>query len=82
MGISVCLFLFAVVTQERVKLVCEVEDQAEKEDYDDGEDSQGILRVKPAFLVHGTSTGRLSSTGPNVQNMPRDKAIRKIVGVS
>lgn len=38
MGISVCLFLFAVVTQERVKLVCEVEDQAEKEDYDDGED--------------------------------------------
>lgn len=45
-------------------------------------DSQGILRVKPTFLVHGTSTGRLSSTGPNVQNMPRDKAIRKIVGVS
>lgn len=37
-------------------------------------------RVHPSFLVHGTRTGRISSTGPNAQNMPREKAVRKIVG--
>ena len=42
-------------------------------------DSQ--LRVRPTFLVHGTSTGRLSSTQPNAQNVPRDKEVRKIVGI-
>lgn len=37
--------------------------------------------VYPSFLVHGTSTGRLSSAGPNIQNIPRDtegKSLRRI----
>lgn len=29
--------------------------------------------VYPDFLVHGTSTGRLSSRDPNIQNVPRDE---------
>lgn len=39
-------------------------------------------RVHPTFLVHGTSTGRLSSTGPNAQNVPRNKEVRKIVSLT
>lgn len=34
--------------------------------------------VYPTFNVHGTTTGRLSSSDPNIQNIPRDKRLRKI----
>lgn len=37
-------------------------------------------RVHPTFKVHGTKTGRLASSEPNAQNMPREKEVRKIVG--
>ena len=35
-------------------------------------------RVFPTLLVHGTNTGRLSSKNPNIQNIPRDKRLRKL----
>jgi DNA polymerase-1 len=46
------------------------------------DDGTGQYRVYPTFLVHGTSTGRLSSTAPNAQNMPRDKEVRQIVALN
>ncbi len=35
-------------------------------------------RTHSTYLLHGTSTGRLSSRGPNAQNIPRDGSIRDI----
>jgi DNA polymerase-1 len=35
-------------------------------------------RVHATYLLHGTSTGRLSSRGPNMQNIPRDARIRNV----
>lgn len=38
-------------------------------------------RVYPSYLVHGTNTGRMSSGNPNIQNIPRDKELRKLFTV-
>ena len=38
-------------------------------------------RVFPSYRVHGTNTGRLSSTDPNIQNIPRDKNLRNLFTV-
>lgn len=38
-------------------------------------------RVFPTYKVHGTSTGRLSSSDPNIQNIPRDKRLRNLFTV-
>lgn len=35
-------------------------------------------RVHATYLLHGTATGRLSSRGPNMQNIPRDARIRNV----
>lgn len=39
-------------------------------------------RVYPSYLVHGTNTGRMSSRDPNIQNIPRDKSLRKLFTVT
>ena len=35
-------------------------------------------RIHPSFNVCGTESGRLSSSNPNVQQIPRDKTIKRI----
>lgn len=35
-------------------------------------------RVHATYKIHGTATGRLSSSNPNVQNIPRDTTVRRI----
>lgn len=39
---------------------------------------QGTTRVYPSFLLHGTTEGRLSCRNPNLQNIPRKSAIRRL----
>lgn len=35
-------------------------------------------RLHPSFHLHRTATGRLASSNPNLQNIPRDSSIRKL----
>ena len=42
----------------------------------------GDCRVRGTFNLHGTETGRLSSSSPNVQNIPRDPLIKNIIAAS
>lgn len=35
-------------------------------------------RVHPTYLIHGTTTGRLSCRNPNVQNIPRKSPIKRL----
>lgn len=37
-------------------------------------------RIHTSYLLHGTVTGRLSSRGPNMQQVPRDPSVRSIFG--
>lgn len=37
------------------------------------------LRIRGTFNLHGTETGRLSSSNPNMQNIPRDKKIKNLL---
>jgi uracil-DNA glycosylase family 4 len=34
-------------------------------------------RIYPTFMLHGTTTGRLASRNPNVQNIPRESKIKE-----
>lgn len=36
------------------------------------------FRIRCSYNLHGTETGRLSCSDPNMQNIPRDKAVKNI----
>lgn len=36
-------------------------------------------RIRGTFNLHGTETGRLSSSNPNMQNIPRNKMIKNLI---
>jgi DNA polymerase-1 len=43
---------------------------------------QGLMvdgKIYPSFKIHGTVTGRTSSSGPNLQQVPRDPTIRSLI---
>lgn len=40
------------------------------------------FRIRGTFNLHGTETGRLSSSNPNMQNIPRDKKIKNLMCAS
>jgi len=39
-------------------------------------------RIHADYLLHGTTTGRISSRGPNLQNIPRESEIRSVFTAS
>lgn len=53
----------------------EMDDPDERDFREKDRKKQGIIypdgRVRSSWNVHGTNTGRFSSSGPNLQNMPR-----------
>jgi DNA polymerase-1 len=46
------------------------------EGYKDLMDNEG--KIRPSYKLHGTRTGRISSTAPNIHGMPRRKEIKSI----